>query len=65
MPGSTRSAARCSCLQVIRIMLPICMKAALDGTFNREAARERDRASLEELDRKLRSEQPGDVVPES
>jgi hypothetical protein len=43
-------------------MLPICMKAALDGTFNREAARERNRASLEELDRKLRSEQRGDVV---
>jgi hypothetical protein len=29
--------------QVIRIVLPICVKAMLDGTLAREAARERDR----------------------
>jgi hypothetical protein len=31
--------------QVIRITLPICLKAVLDGTLDREAARERNRAA--------------------
>ena len=32
--------------QVIRIVLPICVKAMLDGTLARDAARERDRERL-------------------
>jgi hypothetical protein len=40
-------------MQVIRVLLPIGIKALLDGSFGREAARERNRAAvLEELDRK-------------
>jgi len=41
--------------QVMRVLLSICIKAALDGSLEREAARERNRAAvLEELRRKLR-----------
>jgi hypothetical protein len=36
-------------MQVIRVLLPIGVKALLDGTLGREAARERNRAA--ELDR--------------
>jgi hypothetical protein len=40
--------------QVMRVLLPIGIKAALDGTLAREAARERNRAAmLEELARDL------------
>jgi len=49
--GQSKAGGRC---HVIRIMLPICMKAALDGTLERDAASERNReAALEELDRQL------------
>jgi hypothetical protein len=42
-------------MQVMRVLLPIGIKAALDGSLDRELARERNRATiLEELDRKLR-----------
>jgi hypothetical protein len=41
-------------LQVMRILLPIGIKAMLDGSLDRDLARERSRAAvLEELDRKL------------
>ena len=41
--------------QVMRIFLSIGVKAILNGTLDREVARERDRQGLlEELDRKLR-----------
>jgi hypothetical protein len=41
-------------LQVFRIVFPICVKAMLDGTIEREIARERDRKRrLEELARRL------------
>jgi hypothetical protein len=43
-------------VQVMRILLPIGIKAMLDGTFDRAAARGHNRAAvLEELDRKLRA----------
>jgi hypothetical protein len=43
-------------MEVIRILLPIGIKAALDGSLDREAARERNRAgSSKNLDRKLRA----------
>ena len=39
-------------MQVTRVVFTICLKAALDGTLRREAARERDRERiLEELSR--------------
>ena len=42
-------------MQVLRVFLSIGLKAMLNGTFAREAARERNRQSiLEGLDRKLR-----------
>jgi hypothetical protein len=42
-------------MQVLRVLLPIGIKAMLDGTLAREATRERDRQHvLEELDRELR-----------
>jgi hypothetical protein len=46
---------RCSMkLQVFRIVFPICVKTMLDGTLEREIARERDRERrLEELARRL------------
>jgi hypothetical protein len=41
-------------MQVMRVLLPIGIKAALDGSLDRELARERNRtAVLEELDREL------------
>src|SRR5262249_45012675 len=41
-------------LQVIRILLPIGIKAALDGSLDRELTRERNRAAtLDELHHKL------------
>jgi hypothetical protein len=41
-------------MQVIRVLLPIGIKALLDGSLGREAARERNRAAvLEEIARKL------------
>jgi hypothetical protein len=41
--------------QVIRLLLPIGIKAALDGSLDREVARKRERQHvLEELERKLR-----------
>jgi hypothetical protein len=43
-------------MQVMRILLPIGIKAALDGSLDRELARERKRnAALEQLNRKLGS----------
>jgi hypothetical protein len=43
-------------MQVMRVLLPIGMRAALDGSLDGEVARERRRAAaLEELDRKLRA----------
>ena len=43
-------------LQVIRIMFSICMKAALDGTLERDAARERNRQCvLDQLDRAFKA----------
>ena len=43
-------------MQVIRVLLPIGIKALLDGSLDREAARERNRARvLEKLDRELRA----------
>jgi hypothetical protein len=43
-------------MQVIRILLPIGIKAMLDGTLDREAARERDRAAeLERISAALRA----------
>jgi hypothetical protein len=40
--------------QAMRVLLSICIKAALDGSLDRDADRERNRAAvLEELDRKL------------
>jgi hypothetical protein len=54
-------------MQVMRVLLPIGIKAMLDGTLAREAARERDRQRLlEELDRKLRgahNKRPGRAEP--
>ena len=42
--------------QVMRILLSICIKAALDGSLDREVARERNRTAVrEELDHKLRA----------
>jgi hypothetical protein len=41
-------------MQVMRVLLPIGIKAALDGSLDRDLARERNRAAmLEELGRKL------------
>ena len=41
-------------MQVMRVLLPIGMKAALDGSLDRELARERNRAAvLEALTRDL------------
>jgi hypothetical protein len=41
-------------MQVMRILLPIGIKAALDGSLDRDLARERNRAAaLEELHHKL------------
>jgi hypothetical protein len=43
-------------MQVMRVLLPIGIKAVLDGNLDREAARERDRAAvLEALARDLRA----------
>ena len=43
-------------MQVFRILLPITIKAALDGSLDRELARERNRAAvLEALARDLRA----------
>jgi hypothetical protein len=43
-------------MQVIRVLLPIGIKALFDGSLDREAARERNRAAvLEKLDRKFRA----------
>jgi len=43
--------------QVTRVLLSIGIKALLDGSLDREAARERDRAAvIEELERKLSAE---------
>jgi len=43
-------------MQVMRILLPIGIKAYLDRSLDRAAGRERDRATvLGELDRKLRA----------
>jgi hypothetical protein len=40
--------------QVMRVLLPIGIKAVLDGSLDRELTRERNRAAaLEELDRML------------
>jgi hypothetical protein len=40
--------------QVMRVLLPIGIKAVLDGSLDRDLARERNRAAvLEELERKL------------
>jgi len=45
---------------VIRVLLPLGIKAPLDGSLGREADRERSRAPvLEELDRKLRAHGTG------
>ena len=42
-------------MQVMRVLLPIGIKAALDGSLDRDLAREPNSAAmLEELDRKLR-----------
>jgi len=42
-------------MQVMRILLPIGIKAVLDGSLERDLARERDRQRLlDELSRKLR-----------
>jgi hypothetical protein len=42
-------------MQVLRVFLSIGLKAMLNGTLDREAARERNRQRvLDELDRKLR-----------
>ena len=41
-------------IQVIRVLLPIGIKAALDGSLDRDAARERNRtAVLNNLERRL------------
>src|SRR5262249_16843703 len=41
-------------MQVMRVLLPIGLKAALDGSLDRELTRERNRAAaLDELNRKL------------
>ena len=41
-------------MQVMRVLLPIGIKAALDGSLDRQVARERNRgAILDELARKL------------
>jgi hypothetical protein len=41
-------------MQVMRVLLPIGIKAALDGSLDREAARERNRTSvLNELARRF------------
>ena len=41
-------------MQVMRVLLPIGIKAVLDGSLDRDLARERNRAAmLEELGRKL------------
>ena len=46
-------------MQVMRVLLPIGIKALLDGSLAREVDRERNRAAvLEELDRKLREREP-------
>src|SRR5262249_32691411 len=43
-------------MQVMRLLLPIGIKAALDGSLDRELTRERNRAAaLDELGRKLRA----------
>jgi len=43
-------------MQVMRVLLPIGIKALLDGSLAHEVDRERNRAAvLEELDRKLRA----------
>ena len=43
-------------MQVMRVLLPIGIKALLDGSLAREVDRERNRAAVhEELDRKLRA----------
>ena len=41
-------------MQVMRVLLPIGIKAVLDGSLDRDLAHERNRAAmLEELGRKL------------
>ena len=49
--------------QVMRVLLSIGIKAALDGTLDRELARERSRAAvLDELDRQLAGAEPAAPV---
>ena len=48
--------------QVIRIMFSVCMKAALDGTLERDAARERNRQRvLDQLDRAFKAAREPDA----
>jgi hypothetical protein len=48
-------------MQVIRVLLPIGIKALLDGSLDREAARERDRKeALERLEAALHARTRGD-----
>jgi hypothetical protein len=50
-------------LQVMRIMFSICMKAALDGTLERDAARERNRQRvLDQLDRAFKAARKPDAA---
>jgi hypothetical protein len=53
-------------MQVIRILLPICVKALLNGTLGREAARERNRAAaLEKLAAELAARQREGTAPDA
>jgi len=52
-------------MQVMRVLLPIGIKAALDGSLDRELERDRNRtAALDELERKLRAHELDAVVRE-
>jgi hypothetical protein len=47
-------------MQVMRVLLPIGIKAALDGSLDRELTRERSRAAaLDELHHKLGAKSSG------
>jgi hypothetical protein len=63
LAGRTRARAKkraCGAHQVMRILLPIGVKALLDGRLGRDAARECSRAAvLDELARRFRGELDG------
>jgi hypothetical protein len=63
-PWAGLDPVRCSMqLQVMRVLWSIGIKAMLDGTLAREAARERDRRVVDELDCKQTARTNGTTPP--